>query len=284
MKVWRGDPLGWGPGPDRGSALTIGVFDGVHRGHQALLAALADRADRAGRLQKVVVTFDVHPRRFFDPAGGPALLLPLSRRLELLAETGLDQVGVLPFADVRHLGPEEFIGRVVVEGFNARSVVVGEGFRYGAGRAGDVAALADSGRRHGFSVTAAPLQHAEAGPVSSSAIRRHVAAGEVTAAADLLSRPHEVTGRVVRHEQAGRKPTLLLEADASTAVPAPGDYTVRARTDDHGMGGVCSIGAAGGQIRVHLPDHPGGLGPGERLVVSFLERLPPETAPAAQGG
>lgn len=248
----------------------------MHRGHQALLAALADRA--AG-LEKVVVTFDVHPRRFFDPSRGPALLLPLSRRLELLAEIGLDQVGVLPFADVRHLGPEEFIGRVVVDGFNARSVVIGEGFRYGAGRAGDVAALAASGRRYGFSVTAAPLQHAEAGPVSSSAIRRHVAGGEVRAAADLLSRPHEVTGRVVLHDRGGRQPTLLIEVDASAAVPRPGVYTVRARTDGDGIGGVCSIGAAVGQFRVHLPDQPGGPGPGERLVVSFLERLRPEAEP-----
>ena len=278
MKVWRGDPLGWGPPPDRGSALTIGVFDGVHRGHQALLAALADRADRAGGLAKVVVTFDVHPRRFFDPAGGPAMLLPLSRRLELLAGLGLDQVGVLPFAGVRRLGPEEFIGRVVVDGFNARSVVVGEGFRYGAGRAGDVTALAASGRSNGFSVTAAPLQHAGAGPVSSSAIRRHVAAGEVTAAADLLGRPHEVTGRVAGHDRAGGKQVLVVEVDRSVAVPGPGVYAVKARTDGGGIGGMCSIGAAGA-IRVHLPDLPGGLGPGERLVVSFLECLRPEAAP-----
>ena len=275
MKVWRGDPLGWGPPPDRGSALTIGVFDGVHRGHQALLAALADRA---GGLEKVVVTFDVHPRRFFDPAGGPAMLLPLSRRLELLAGSGLDQVGVLPFAGVRHLGPEEFIGRVVVGGFNARSVVVGEGFRYGAGRAGDVTALAASGRSHGFSVTAAPLQHADAGPVSSSAIRRHVAAGEVTAAADLLGRPHEVTGRVAGQDRAGGKPALVVEVEPSAAVPRPGVYAVEARADGDGIGGVCTIGAAGA-IRVHLPNLPGGLGPGERLVVSFLEWLRPEAAP-----
>ena len=296
MKIWRGDPLAWRPGPERGTALTIGVFDGVHRGHRTLLAALSERAIRAGGLETVVVTFDVHPRRFFDPTGGPAMLVTLSRRLELLESTGVGQVGVLPFADVRHLGPEDFIRRVVSDGFNARAVVVGEGFRYGAGRAGDVAALVASGHTHGFRVDAVRLRDGEAGPISSSAIRHHIAVGEVAAAAELLGRPHEVLGRPHEvlgrphevlgrpHEVLGRSlgpdgggdaSTVAVEVDWSMAVPGSGVYAVAVGTDDPAGHGACSIGGTGRPLRVRLLDRRAGPVPDDHLVLSFLDRLRP---------
>ena len=275
MKIWRGDPLAWRPGPERGTALTIGVFDGVHRGHRTLLAALSERAIRAGGIETVVVTFDVHPRRFFDPTHGPAMLVTLSRRLELLESTGVDQVGVLPFADVRHLGPEDFIRRVVSGGFNARAVVVGEGFRYGAGRAGDVAALVASGLTHGFRVDAVRLRDGEAGPISSSAVRRHIALGEVAAAAQLLGRPHEVVGRSVGPDVAGDDSTLAVEVDWSMAVPGSGVYAVTAGAYDPAGPGACSIGGTGRTLRVRLLDRRAGPVPGDQLVLSFLDRLRP---------
>ncbi len=269
MKIWRGDPLAWGPGPDGGTALTIGVFDGVHRGHRSLLAALSERAVRAGGLETVVVTFDVHPRRFFDPIDGPAMLVTLSRRLELLESMGVGQVGVLPFADVRHLGPEAFIGRVVSGGFDARAVVVGEDFRYGAGRAGDVAALVTSGHAHGFRVDAVRLKDGDEGPISSSTIRSHIAVGEVAAAAELLGRPHEVAGRPEGEDAS----TLAVEVDWSMAVPGSGVYAVTVGTDDPRSPGACSISGAGQPLRVRMPDGRTGPIPGDHLVLSFLDRL-----------
>lgn len=275
MKVWRGDPLAWGPGPDGGTALTIGVFDGVHRGHRTLLAALSERAVRAGGIETVVVTFDVHPRRFFDPADGPAMLVTLSRRLELLESMGVAQVGVLPFADVRHLGPEAFIRRVVSGGFNARAVVVGEDFRYGSGRAGDVAALVASGQIHGFGVEAIRLRGGQEGPISSSTIRRHVAAGRVAAAAELLGRPHEVPGRLAGPSGEGDALTTAVEVDWSMAVPGPGVYAVTVGAGDPDSSGACSIGSTGRPLLVRLPDRRTSPIPGDHLVLSFLDRLRP---------
>ena len=275
MKIWRGDPLAWGPGPDGGTALTIGVFDGVHRGHRTLLDDLAEQAVRAGGLETVVVTFDVHPRRFFDPIGGPAMLVTLSHRLELLESAGADHVGVLPFADVRHLGPEDFIRRVVSGGFNARAVVVGEGFRYGAGRSGDVDDLVASGHSHGFRVEAIRLQDGKEGPISSSTIRRHIAVGEVAAAAELLGRPHEVPGRLVTPEERGDASTLAVDVDWSMAVPGSGVYAVTLGADDPDSPGACAVGGAGRPLRVRLPDRSTGPAPGDRLVLTFLDRLRP---------
>lgn len=275
MKVWRGDPLAWGPGPDGGTALTIGVFDGVHRGHRTLLDALSERAVRAGGIETAVVTFDIHPRRFFDPAEGPAMLVTLPRRLELLESMGVAQVGVLPFADVRHLGPEDFIRRVVSGGFNARAVVVGEDFRYGSGRAGDVAALVASGHIHGFGVEAIRLRGGQEGPISSSTIRRRVAAGRVAAAAELLGRPHEVAGRMAGPDGEVDPSTPVVEVDWSMAVPGPGVYAVT--VDAHGADspGACSIGSTGRPLLVRLPDRLPGPIPGDHLILSFLDRLRP---------
>ena len=280
MKIWRGDPLTWGPGPDGGTAVTIGVFDGVHRGHRTLLESLSESAAAAGGLETVVVTFDVHPRRFFDPIDGPAMLVTLSRRLELLESMGVDHVGVLPFADVRHLGPEDFIRRVVSGAFNARAVVVGEGFRYGARRAGDVDDLVASGHTHGFRVDAIRLRDGKEGPVSSSTIRRHIAAGEVAAAAELLGRPHEVPGRRVVPAEGGDASTMAVEVDWSMAVPGSGVYAVTIGADDPESPGACSIGSAGRSLRVRLPDRSAGPVPGDRLVLTFLDRL----RPAPPGG
>lgn len=236
-----------------------------------MLASLSERAVRAGGLETVVVTFDVHPRRFFDPIDGPAMLVTLSRRLELLESVGVGQVGVLPFADVRHLGPEAFIRRVVSGGFNARAVVVGEDFRYGAGRAGDAAALVTSGHTHGFRVDAVRLQDGDEGPISSSTIRRHIAGGEVAVAAELLGRPHEVPGRPAGEDAS----TLAVEVDWSMAVPGSGVYAVTVGTDDRQNPGACSIGRTGQPLLVRMPDWQTGPIPGDNMFLSFLDRLRP---------
>ena len=271
MKVLTGDPGFWGPAPGSGTALTVGVFDGVHLGHQALLTERRGIAAAEG-LETVVVTFDVHPKRFFDPDGGPTLLVSLSRRLELLEEAGVDQVGVLPFADIRTWGPDQFVRRVMVDGFRARSVLVGEGFRYGAGRAGNQATLKASGQEHGFSVRATPLLQGGSAPVSSSTIRGHIAAGEVKEAAELLGRPHEIAGTWV----AIIKPKgIKVKVDrCPISVPEPGLYYVGVKAGDEGFAGICRIPP----VKKHFEVHPFGMEAylrkrPKRLTMSFVGRI-----------
>ncbi len=251
MKVYQGDPREWGPGPERGSGLTIGVFDGVHRGHRALLEALSTDADHVGGLETVVVTFDIHPRRFLDPRDGPALLVPLPRRLELLEAAGVDRVGVLSFENVRHLDPEQFIRMVVVGAFNARLVVVGEGFRYGAGRSGDVSTLTESGTHHGFGVRAEPLH----GGVSSSSIRRLVQTGDVREAARMLGRFHALPGTATPTESAGGDQLLEVAVKAPLAIPGPGTYRVSVERAGDTVHGRCRVLAPEHPLRVRIPDN-----------------------------
>ena len=284
MKVWTGDPRGWGPRPPTGTVLTIGVFDGVHRGHRAVLGALAERARAAGNLGKAVVTFDVHPRSVVVPARAPKMLTTLARRLEILEEIGIDYVGVLPFDRIRHLPPEEFIRRVVVDGFGARTVMVGRGFRYGAGRTGDVASLREAGEMLGFDVDARRLLKSAQGPISSSSIRRYIADGDVATANRLLGRLHELAARVTGSAGEGRRSGLQVadvEADSSMAIPGQGLYAAWTVTRDGTFPAVCDIAArrprsgstgSTGSIRSHSLDPADELPPGE-VRIRFAGRL-----------
>ena len=246
MGVWTGDPGAWRTGSGRGAALAIGVFDGVHLGHRAVLEDLARQARRAGNLETVVVTFDVHPRSVVSPAEAPKLLTTVEHRIELLQSLGIDHVGVLPFGLVRGFSPDEFVRRVVVDAFGARVVTVGRGFRYGARRSGDVARLAEAGRRHGFRVGERELLEGEHGPISSSAIRRCVIEGDVGAAARLLGRPHELRGPAQEKDgpAPGRQwPGAAFTVDRTMAVPAPGAYAVLTVVGGEELPGLCLIGA-----------------------------------------
>jgi riboflavin kinase/FMN adenylyltransferase len=215
-------PEDWGP-----SVVTIGVFDGVHRGHQRILAGAAGPARELG-LPLVVVTFDPHPSEVIPPGTHPSLLTSLRRRAQLLAESGADAVCVLQFTlEFSHLGPEEFVGAVLAERLHARLVVVGENFRFGHRAAGDLALLAELGGKYDFRAEGIPLLAQDGVIMSSSAIRELVAAGDVAGAARGLGRPHRVEGVVVRGEQRGKAlgvPTANLETAEHTAVPADGVY------------------------------------------------------------
>ena len=282
MKVWTGDPRFWGPGPASGMALSIGVFDGLHRGHQELLGGLASEAGAGADLAVGVVTFDVHPRALLAPDGGPKTLMPLPRRLEILETMGVDQVGVLPFANVQHLPPDEFIRLVVVGGFNARLVVVGHDFRYGAGRAGNVTSLRESGLRNGFIVVAHELLRDGSVPISSSMIRGLVARGDVAAAADLLGRPHELTAphgadRPGKSEYGTVIAELAL--DPGMAFPAPGAYAVRIVIGADVHPALCLIGCRGGSeaspepALVHVLDRRCQVPSGDVVTIRFVERI-----------
>ncbi|MFY9890139.1 MAG: bifunctional riboflavin kinase/FAD synthetase [Streptosporangiaceae bacterium] len=225
MQRWHGlddVPAQWGR-----SVVTIGVFDGVHRGHQRDVGHARTAAAELG-LPVVVVTFDPHPDEVVRPGSHPPFLCTAGRRSELLAGLGVDAVCVLPFTvEFSRLGPDEFVRAVLVDRLHAARVVVGEDFRFGHKAAGDVALLAELGEKYDFTAEGVPLLAEHGMMVSSTAIRAMLAAGDVAAAAEDLGRPHRVEGVVVRGQQRGRTlgfPTANLQTLPHTAIPADGVY------------------------------------------------------------
>ena len=201
MRVFRGfsRPL---PAP---VALAIGNFDGVHLGHAALLARLAQVAS-AGSLMPTVLTFEPHPREFFTPASAPARLSTLREKLELLADNGVAQTVVCRFNQAfAALSADDFIRRVLLDCCQVRHVIVGDDFRFGQGRTGDFAALQVAGAQRGFAVEAlgSVLQAGER--VSSSGVRKALAAGDMAHAARLLGRPYVIDGQVLHGQKLGRQ-------------------------------------------------------------------------------
>jgi len=209
------------------SVVTIGVFDGVHRGHQRIIARAAGAAARLG-VSLVVITFDPHPAEVIRPGSHPTLLCTPARRAELLAGLGADAVCVMPFTvEFSRLDPEEFVRQVLVDRLHAAAVVVGENFRFGHRAAGDVALLAELGEKYGFAADPAPLLQDDGVKISSSLIRQKLADGDVTGAAGDLGRPHRVEGVVVPGQRRGRAlgfPTANLDTFPHTAIPADGVY------------------------------------------------------------
>ena len=217
---------GW-PSP----AVTIGNFDGVHRGHEALVRTAA-RWARAEGGTTVVLTFDPHPVSVVDPSRAPRTLNTLEQKAELVGAMGVDRFVVVPFTAELASEPPEVFARLVLSGaLEAKKVVVGDNFRFGHDRAGDVSTLAELGRDLGFEVEGvAPVLH-DGLPISSSRIRRVLAEGGVEGARELLGRPYFIDGRVVVGEKRGRTlgfPTANLRSDNET-LPAHGVYAARCR-------------------------------------------------------
>ena len=206
---------------------TIGVFDGVHRGHQRIIARAGEIA-RARDLPVVVITFDPHPDEVVRPGSHPPFLTTSRRRAELLARLGADAVCVLPFnLEFSRLSPDEFVRVALSERLHAAAVVVGENFRFGHRAVGDVPLLVRLGEKYDFTAEGVPLLVADGVTISSSYIRERLAAGDVAAAAQALGRPHRVEGVVVRGHMRGRAlgfPTANLETPPHTATPADGVY------------------------------------------------------------
>jgi riboflavin kinase/FMN adenylyltransferase len=235
------------------SVVSVGFFDGVHLGHQRIIARAVERAQALG-VRSVVVTFDRHPSEVVNPGSMPKLLMTPARRARTLAEQGVDLVVVMPFDDeVRHWSADEFVDRVLVSPLRARQVVVGANFRYGHRAAGDVAHL----RQSGIPAEAVPLLEMDGAAVSSTQIRAAVDAGEVGLAARLLGRPHFVEGVVVRGDQRGRTlgfPTANVQVDPRIAVPARGIYAGLFATGDRTYRAATSVGLnptfGGSELRV----------------------------------
>lgn len=263
-------------------AVAVGVFDGVHLGHAAILARARARA-ADGPL--TVVSFDPHPdvvlRKSFE---APPPLTGYAEKQARLAACGVDRFEVLPFTrELAALEPEAFVDAHLVAPFHPRWLVVGENFALGRGRAGTPARLAGIGRTRGFEVEAVPLLEQDGAPITSTRIRARLAEGRVAEAARLLGRCHVLHGRVVTGEAIGRTlgfPTANLRLDEDQMVPGLGIYAVRARIegDDRWRPGAMSVGVRptfGGQLRtleVHLLDWSGDL-VGRGMAVEFVEWL-----------
>jgi riboflavin kinase/FMN adenylyltransferase len=217
------------PRPASGTAVTIGAYDGVHRGHQAVIGEVQRLAAEQG-LATAVVTFDRHPAAVVRPESAPAILTDLDQKLELLATTGVDYAVVVHFDETRSKETaEEFVTEVLVDCLRARLVVVGEDFHFGHGRRGNVALLRQAGAEHGFDVVGLGLVAVPGsdGPVSSTAIRQALAAGDVEQAAHLLGRPHQARGRVEEGDRRGRElgfPTANVAVPDEVQLPADGIY------------------------------------------------------------
>jgi riboflavin kinase/FMN adenylyltransferase len=267
--------------------VTIGVFDGVHRGHQETIGHAVKRARDLG-VQSVVVTFDPHPSEVVRPGSHPAVLTEPGRKAELIEQLGVDVLVVIPFTlEFSRLSPEAFVHDVLVEHLHATLVVIGDNFRFGHRAAGDVALMERLGRTFGFAVEPAPLVAADGTVFSSTYIRSCIDAGDVTAAASALGRPHLLEGVVVRGDRRGREigfPTANLLTGPHAAVPADGVYAgwlvrrARARREAARLPAAISIGTnptfSGRERRVeaYLLDFDGDLY-GERVALEFTARL-----------
>jgi riboflavin kinase / FMN adenylyltransferase len=279
--------------PDHGpSVVTVGMFDGVHRGHRALLDRVAAEAAARG-LPAGAVTFDRHPLEVLRPAARPPLLTTLDRKVALLGAAGMDFVLVLPFTEeLSQVTAQAFAGEVLLDGVGARAIVVGENFRFGHKAAGDPALLAELGRRRGVDVVAVPL-HADGGEaVSSTRIRAELARGDVRAAAAALGRAYAVEGVVVRGDGRGGRelgvPTANLDVPGDLALPANGVYAGHLTEEPGGPDqparpAATSVGVnpqfhtTGLRVEAHVLDFDGDL-LGTHVSVSFEHRLRDEAA------
>lgn len=267
----------------KGASVAMGNFDGVHRGHRAVI----DAARRPG-LPLGVITFEPHPRQVFAPDAPPFRLMNAESRANRLARLGVDRLYELPFTrDLAALTPEDFARQVLADGLGVAHVVVGADFCFGKARAGTAAMLGALGARLGFEVTVLPLVGASEGAISSTAIRTALAEGRPREAADMLGHYHRIDGAVQHGEKRGRQlgyPTANLQLDG-LHLPKMGVYAVKVDIltgpDAGSHDGVASLGVRpmfgvnAPNLEVHLFDFRGDLY-GHHLSVALVEYLRPE--------
>jgi riboflavin kinase/FMN adenylyltransferase len=273
-------PAGLGP-----TVATVGMFDGVHRGHRALLDRVAAEAAARG-VPAAAVTFDRHPLAVLRPGSEPPLLTTLDRKIELLGEAGMRVVLVLEFTrELSEVGAEAFATRVLFEGLAAAAVVVGENFRFGHKAAGDPALLATLARPRGIEVIALPLRAQGDEVVSSTRVRAELAAGDVAAAATSLGRPYTLEGVVVAGDRRGRPllgiPTANLATPPGIALPADGVYAGHLTELESGEPSARPAAISVGtnpqfgterRVEAHVLDFDGDLY-GRRVSLDFSERV-----------
>lgn len=272
---------GW-PRAQRPSAVTIGNFDGVHLGHQTMLARLVAQAAAVGGLP-AALTFEPHPREILIPAAAPARLTSLREKLEVLRALRVAHVHVFRFnQSFAALSAEQFVQHVLVEGLKVRYVLVGDDFRFGAGRSGDFNLLVQLGARYGYQTEVLPTIEAAGVRISSTAVRDALAAGDMAMAAQLLGRPYFICGRVVEGSRLGRQigyPTANIQLKHNRP-PLTGVFAVRVQgLERPDWPGVANLGTrptvhADGRptLEVHLFDFDGNLYRAH-LRVEFLYKL-----------
>ena len=288
MQRWHGlesIPTGWGH-----CVVTIGVFDGIHRGHQSIIGE-AVRLAAERRVPSVLITFVPHPSEVVRPGSHPAVLTTIVRRAELVEQLGVDVFCPLPFTlEFSRMAPDEFIHEALVDRLHASAVVVGENFRFGHKAAGDVPLLTRLGHTFGFTTDGVPLLTEDDTVLSATYVRSCVTAGDMRTATRVLGRPHRVDGVVERGDQRGRAlgfPTANLRTEQWTAVPADGVYAGRVvRLDEWGRtapGGELGIAAISvgtnptfevrqRRVEAYVLDFDGDLY-GSTLGIEFIDRL-----------
>jgi riboflavin kinase / FMN adenylyltransferase len=283
MSVRRFDGVGAVPGGLGPTVVTVGMFDGVHRGHRALLDRLA--AEAAARdMPTAAVTFDRHPLAVLRPGSEPPLLTTLDRKVELLGEAGMAVVLVLEFTrELSEVPAEAFAAEVLFDALAARAVVVGENFRFGHKAAGDPALLNELGRPRGIEVVAVPLHAQGDQVVSSTRIRAELAEGDVAAAAASLGRPYAVEGVVVVGDRRGGPllgvPTANLDVPDGIALPADGVYAGHLTDELDGVERPAAVSVGTNpqfgtdrRVEAHVLDFDGDLY-GHRVSVDVTHRL-----------
>ncbi|HRH73718.1 MAG TPA: bifunctional riboflavin kinase/FAD synthetase [Zoogloea sp.] len=277
MQVFRGIP----ERSDHGCVLTIGNFDGVHRGHQALLAKLRAKS-RANGLPSAVLTFEPHPREYFTHENRPIRLTSLREKIQRIADQGVDRLYIGRFnARFAALTAEQFIEEILIHGLGARHLMIGDDFRFGKGRQGDFALLEATGSTAGFTVEAMHTLVHEGERVSSSAVREALAEGDMPHAARLLGHPYSISGRVMHGDKIGRSigfPTANIQLKHRSP-PLMGIYTVSVEgLVDTPWPGVASVGvrptindAGRPTLEVHLFDWKAECY-GAHLKVNFLAK------------
>ena len=265
----------------RGSAVTIGNFDGLHLGHRAVLAGLTERARSLG-LPSVVMSFEPTPREYFMGAAAPPRLARFREKYQALTAQGVDRLFCARFdAAMAALSPEDFIREYLVEGLGTRYLVIGDDFRFGRDRAGDFALLREAGERYGFEVADTPTRTVDGLRVSSTAVRAALAAGDLGLATRLLGRHYGMTGRVVQGRRRGRElgfPTANLRP-GRRVLPVTGVFAVwvRGAADERwpavaNLGTRPTVDGTEPLLEVHLFDFSGDLY-GRRITVDFVARL-----------
>jgi riboflavin kinase/FMN adenylyltransferase len=266
----------------RGSTLAIGNFDGIHLGHQAILGASATRARAIGAVA-TVLTFDPTPQRVLRPESAPLRISTTEQRLECFAAIGMGAAVVLPFThDLARLSPQEFVDQILIQDLRVRTVFIGENFRFGHKQTGDAQVLAELGAQRGFDVVVIPPVIYKSEVVSSTIIRREIAAGDVTHAAQLLGRPFVLSGKVVPGTGTGRRftfPTLNL-APEQELLPARGVYVTSTRIEGESRTrrSVTNIGVrptfngSALSVETHVIEPLGETSPA-RIEVHFCKRL-----------
>ncbi len=275
------------PWPKERAVITIGAYDGVHRGHRAVIAQVQARAAELGA-RSVVVTFDRHPASVIRPDAAPRLLTNPAQKLELLADTGVDATVVVPFSpEQARETPVDFVERVIVNALRTQAVIVGSDFHFGHMRQGNITLLREMGERHDFTcepVVLVPRADGVDEPISSTAIRRALAGGEIETATRLLGRALEVRGTVVTGDQRGRTigfATANVEIPNGMCLPSDGVYAGLYRRPD-GSEHACAINlgrrptfyvnAEHSLLEAHLLDFAGDLY-GEDAAVTFVAFL-----------